>query len=147
AAARQGAWWRRRLGGIPGPLGINISPRAFSSALVDEVRDACDAHDVEPSMFSLELPESLLSSDVDFAHSVLGELSEVGVRLAIDEFGTGAAGLGQLRQLPVDTVKMDRTLVRMLANDGRDQAIVDAAVSLAGVFDLRIVAVGVESES
>jgi EAL domain-containing protein (putative c-di-GMP-specific phosphodiesterase class I) len=125
---------------------VNLSRRHLLAGVVTDVRAACAEQDAESAWLSLEIPESHLTADIESARRVFEELRDIGVGISIDEFGTGASALTQLRRLPVDTVKMDRALVRLLAAPDGDRAIVDAILTLASVFDLRVVAVGVETE-
>jgi diguanylate cyclase (GGDEF)-like protein len=146
AALGQAKAWKDEFGELPGRVGVNLSRRHLLAGVVTDVRAACAEQDAESAWLSLEIPESHLTADIESARRVFEELRDIGVGISIDEFGTGASALTQLRRLPVDTVKMDRALVRLLAAPDGDRAIVDAILTLASVFDLRVVAVGVETE-
>jgi len=90
--------------------------------------------------------ESAVVADLDTATRSLNRLKELGVRLAIDDFGVGYASLSQLKALPpVDVLKIDRSFVEGVLGDHEDRAIVEAVVQLAGSLGLRTVAEGVES--
>jgi EAL domain-containing protein (putative c-di-GMP-specific phosphodiesterase class I) len=145
AALRQARVWHDQFGALPGRIGVNVSRRHLLAGVATDLRAACFEHRAEPGWLSLEVPENRLGADLDAVRQVLDDLRDLGAGVAIDEFGTGAAALTQLRRLSVDTVKIDRTLVRLLAAPDGDRAIVDAILTLASVFDLRVVAVGVET--
>jgi diguanylate cyclase (GGDEF)-like protein len=93
----------------------------------------------------LEITESEIMSDVARVKSTLQHLRDVGVRLAIDDFGSGYSSLGYLKTLPVDTLKIDKSFVLGMESDERDRAIVQTAVELGHTLGLSVVAEGVES--
>ena len=98
-----------------------------------------------PGLLMLEVLESAAISDLDRAIEVLGRCRALGVRLSLDDFGTGHSSLTYLRQLPVDELKIDRGFVRDVLTDPGDRAIVQGVVQLAGLFHRQVVAEGVES--
>jgi diguanylate cyclase (GGDEF)-like protein/PAS domain S-box-containing protein len=141
-ACRQLAAWGR-----PDLLmAINVSPRQLGGAdFRATVADAIADSGVAPEQVCLEITESAVLADVDAATATLRDLKELGVRLAIDDFGVGHASLRHLRQLlPVDTLKIDKSFVDGILSDAEDSAIVEAVVKLAHSLGLEAVAEGVE---
>jgi EAL domain-containing protein (putative c-di-GMP-specific phosphodiesterase class I) len=100
---------------------------------------------LDPECVELELTESALMTDAEQVIKSLGKLREIGVKLAIDDFGTGFSSLEYLRRLPLDTLKIDKSLVRDTSNlDGA--VLVSSIIALAQKLRLRVVAEGVETD-
>jgi diguanylate cyclase (GGDEF)-like protein len=97
-----------------------------------------------PETLTLEITEDVLMSDPDKAQEVLLRLRKMGVRLSIDDYGTGYSSLGYLRELPVHEVKLDRSFVSDIATDSRGAAIVQSTIDLSRALDMQLVAEGVE---
>ncbi|HUC36291.1 MAG TPA: EAL domain-containing protein [Acidimicrobiales bacterium] len=149
-ACRQVKLWNDRL---PADrqlsLSVNLSGRQLAEpTLAFDVAAAMSDVGYDPRVMSLclEITETLLPSNEDDARSRLLELHDLGIRLAIDDFGTGYSSLTYVRQLPLSTVKVDRTFVEGLGVSERDEAIVTAIMRLAEALDLEVVAEGVETE-
>lgn len=137
--------WRQDGIGIE-RLTINLSARQFGDCrLVDELERLLGKYDVAGSAIELELTESSLMADFSTTREVLLKLSELGVSIAIDDFGTGYTSLNFLKELPISTLKIDRSFVANLPGEREDQQIVKVMVGLAEGFDLRVVAEGVET--
>jgi diguanylate cyclase (GGDEF)-like protein len=146
AACRQLAAWDRE-GLELGSMAVNVSGRQLQSRdVVATVRRALVASKIDPSRLELEITESTAFADVGRARGVLRELSALGVRILIDDFGSGYSSLERLRALPVDGLKIDRSFVDTIATSERDAAIVLAIVSMAHAFGVGVVAEGIETE-
>ncbi len=145
-ACRTAARWQREFGRKDLIIAVNLSPRQLGSTeLVGVVRQALEDTGLPPATLCLEVTESALMSDVSAAADTLHELKQLGVRLAVDDFGVGHASLKQLKQLlPVDVLKIDKSFVDGLTTDVEDRAIVEAVIILAGSLGLDTVAEGVE---
>jgi diguanylate cyclase (GGDEF)-like protein len=142
--------------GHPLPVSVNLSSRT----LVDQgfparVEQLLTEHGVAPELLTLEITEAGIgragalgatAGEQDRPLPVLHRLAELGVRLAVDDFGTGFSSLSHLRRLPVQEVKIDKTFVQGMATDAGDLAIVRSIVDLSRHFGLDVVAEGVESE-
>jgi diguanylate cyclase (GGDEF)-like protein/PAS domain S-box-containing protein len=146
-ALRQNRRWQDR--GYPAlPVSVNLSPRQFrQKGLVDNVRCMLADTGQSAKLLELEITESSLMHDVDEGLDTLRELSAMGVRLAIDDFGIGYSSLNHLKRFPVHRLKIDRSFVQDLGVDWGDAAIVSAIVSLARALNLETVAEGVETSA
>ncbi|CAN5728670.1 hypothetical protein BH18ACT17_BH18ACT17_11710 [soil metagenome] len=131
--------------GIAIPLAINLSPRSLlDRQLPETVRDLLERFEMPASFLRLELTESFLMADSGRSNNVIAALANVGVALSIDDFGTGYSSLSHLKRLPIDEIKIDRSFVMDMHNDGNDFMIVRATVELGRNLGLRVVAEGVE---
>jgi diguanylate cyclase (GGDEF)-like protein/PAS domain S-box-containing protein len=149
ATAQLAAWRAAGLVDDHVSMTVNLSPQQLAEAdLVSDVASALAASrlDRTPWVVGLELTESMLMQSADSSAAKLAELAALGVRLLLDDFGTGASSLARLRRFPVDTLKIDRAFVTGLGQDAEDEdeAIVTAIIALAGALDLDVVAEGVE---
>jgi len=110
------------------------------------VRALLEKWNVRPRNLLLEITESVIMADVKRATEVLDDLKRSGVRFSIDDFGTGYSSLSNLRRLPVDELKIDRSFVMGVAGSEQDAAIVRLTVDLGHKLNLKVVAEGVEDE-
>jgi diguanylate cyclase (GGDEF)-like protein len=131
--------------GLELTIAVNLSARgAGDHELPATIRRLLAQHGVNPQRLELELTESAVLDDPDRARQVLVELHDLGVRIAIDDFGTGYASLAYLTTLPVDCLKVDRSFVMDLVNEGSGAPIVRFTVELGRSLGLTVVAEGVE---
>ncbi|MGD9704718.1 MAG: putative bifunctional diguanylate cyclase/phosphodiesterase [Acidimicrobiia bacterium] len=144
-ACRQLASWRARGLATDWPVSVNLSSIESERAdIVSIVMEALERSGLSPRDLELEVAEQAFVAD-SAAADHLTELHRRGVRLAIDDFGSGESSLARLRLLPVDTIKIDQTLVRAVVRDPVANAIVSAIAHLAHRLDKRVVAVGIDS--
>jgi EAL domain-containing protein (putative c-di-GMP-specific phosphodiesterase class I) len=133
--------------GIDIQVAVNVSARQLQQAeLVDEVARLLERHGVEPRCLRLEITEPTLMLDSDAAHATVRAFKGLGVELAIDNFGTGYSSLGLVRGLPIQVVKIDKSLVSYCPSKRECAAIVQAAATMSRVLGIRVVAQGVENE-
>lgn len=133
-----------------GPLriAVNVSARQFRQPeWVENVKRVLRACELDPQLLELELTESTLIYDIDATITTLRRLKDLGVRLAVDDFGIGYTSLVYLKRFPLDTVKIDRSFVRDVAEGGEDAAIVDALLAMAHRLRLEVTAEGVETDA
>jgi diguanylate cyclase (GGDEF)-like protein len=144
-ACEQLAQWKHE--GHELRMTVNLSAHQIEEERLRElvVRAIWDS-DLEPSELELEITESALMRDEQVAQRTFAALKKIGVRVSLDDFGTGFSSLSYLRRFPVDTVKIDRSFIRDIAYDPDDAAIVSAILSIARQLDLNVVAEGVETE-
>jgi diguanylate cyclase (GGDEF)-like protein len=127
-------------------VAVNLSARSFLDAqLAVEIPRLLEKWDVEARLLELEITESMLMLDPGRAQAVLERLSRIGLTLSVDDFGTGYSSLANLKRLPVDVIKIDKSFVMDMAIDASDAAIVRSTIDLAHNLGLRVVAEGVES--
>ena len=150
-ACRQTGNWRR-LGLLPPGFvtWVNVSARQLAgSGMTALVQDALESAGIPPEQLGLEVTETAIvakGAASEHARAELQRLHEWGVRLAVDDFGTGFSSLGQLRHFPVDVIKVDRTFVQGVGTDAKDTAITANVVSLAHALGLIAIAEGIESD-
>jgi diguanylate cyclase (GGDEF)-like protein/PAS domain S-box-containing protein len=127
-------------------LAVNISAHGIAdSELVEMVRTTTKHARLPLEALELEVTETALLTDPPAAHIVLTALRDLGVGVALDDFGTGYSSLTNIRQLPVTTIKIDRTFIQSIASRPDDLAVVSSVVELARAIGLRTVAEGVET--
>ena len=124
---------------------VNVSPRQLVPAFTARVAEQLARLRLDPSRVCLEITETAVGAHVDELATNLADLRALGVRLAIDDFGVGAASLTYLTRLPVHDVKIDRSFVRGLPDDPGSAAIVSGVSGMAHTYGLRVVAEGVET--
>ena len=133
--------------GLDVGVAVNLAGRDLAdSRLEEEVADALRRWKLAPELLELEIPESAIMSERDRAHQMLARLSDRGVRIAVDDFGSGYASLSHVKQLPVDVLKVDKSFVQNVGTDDEDDAIVRSTVELAHSLGITVVAEGVENE-
>ncbi|MEC4723094.1 EAL domain-containing protein [Noviherbaspirillum sp. CPCC 100848] len=146
AVCAQIAKWRAN--GVPTvPVAINISAQHLrDSQLPRHLIHAIENHGLAPCMIEVEVTESSLIDDTEAAQANLRQLTNAGIRVFLDDFGTGFSNLSWLKQLPISAIKIDRSFVRDLRNDTNDAIIVASMITLAHNLGLIVVAEGVESK-
>ncbi|MFL6071168.1 MAG: putative bifunctional diguanylate cyclase/phosphodiesterase [Actinomycetes bacterium] len=127
------------------PVAINLSARNLLEPDFDEfLEDILASHLIEPNRIELEVTESALIEDPVRSHQMMHKIAGLGVTLAVDDFGTGYTSMSQLEQMPLSTLKIDRSFTARLADDPGGATLVKAMVDLAHEFGLEVVAEGVE---
>jgi diguanylate cyclase (GGDEF)-like protein len=145
AAVRQCHEWRLR--GTDLPVAINLAAaNVVDVALPDQIERTLRRWDVPAELLACEISEDTVMGDPRRATEVLERLRALGVRLSLDDFGTGHSSLSYLKRLPLDEVKIDRSFVTGMAVDPSDAAIVRSTIDLARHLALDVVAEGVETE-
>ena len=143
-ALRGAAVWEGPLKGLG--LSINILPADISRAGYDDwLLDEIKAAGIDPRRVTAEITESALLVDRVEVAERLARLRDVGLRIAVDDFGTGYASLAYLTSLPLDAIKIDRGLIADLVGGERDRIVVKALIHLARELELKVVVEGVET--
>ena len=133
--------------GLEQSISVNLSARdLLDLGLPDEIDRLLTVHCIEAERLELEITESVILTDPMRARLVLNRLSEMGIHLAIDDFGSGYSSLAYLRRLPVGVIKIDRSFVMNMMEDENDAVIVRSTIDLGRNLGLKVVAEGVESE-
>jgi EAL domain-containing protein (putative c-di-GMP-specific phosphodiesterase class I) len=128
-------------------ISVNLSARDLTDEYLPyHVLQILKDHDVRPEMLTLEVTESSIMEDLGRAVLVLECLRDLGVRISIDDFGTGHSSLAQLKNIPVHELKIDKSFVMHICDERQNEAIVRATIELAHSLGLSVVAEGVEDE-
>ena len=128
-------------------VSVNVSARQFADpGFVADVRKVVSASGLAPSALVLELAENVLLRRDGRIRADLAELKNIGIRLAIDDCGTGYSSLGNLQDLPIDILKIDRTFVAGMAASEQRLAIVKMIIKIAKTLGLTVIAEGIENE-
>lgn len=145
-ACEQLARWRERFGDLT--VAVNISARQLDTPeLLEDVRHALEASGLPPQALILELTETAILGNTAAAVEAFTAIKELGVRLAVDDFGIGYSSLGYLKRLPIDILKIDQLFVSQLGQASEDDVIVSAIIGLARTLGLDIIAEGVETRT
>jgi diguanylate cyclase (GGDEF)-like protein/PAS domain S-box-containing protein len=144
ACAQHVAWVRDGLPQVR--MAVNLSPRQFADPnLLADLTAALRDNGMEAGMLELEITEGMVMHDAARAVQLLRAIKDLGVRVAIDDFGTGYSSLAQLKQFPIDTLKVDRSFIRDIPSNAEDKAITEAIIDMAKRLSLTVVAEGVET--
>lgn len=138
------AKWQRA--GARTRVAINLSPVQFIQGdVVNTLRKVMLSFDTPPECIEVEITESLLLHDVATTRELLAEMHDLGVNISLDDFGSGYSSLAYLLELPVDTVKIDRSFIRRLGDDEGSRVITRAIINLAHSLQLHVLGEGVET--
>ena len=142
AACREAAKWPEHV-----RIAVNVSPVQFrNQTLALNVATALAASGVAPSRLELEITEAVLMRDDEAALAMLHQLRALGIRIALDDFGTGYSSLSYLHRFPFDKIKIDRSFVKNIGDEGASSAIIEAVVNIATASNMTTTAEGVEQE-
>lgn len=145
-ACRDAMRWRRD-GGEELFVSINVSPRQLRSGdFQEQVMTALAESGLPPRLMHIELTETAVLGDEEQARRILSSLREAGIKIWLDDFGTGFSGLSHLRRVPVDGVKIDRSFIADVLRDPDDLALTTAIIAMAHSLGMTVVAEGVEKE-
>jgi diguanylate cyclase len=144
-ACRQAKAWQQE-GLRPMRVAVNLAPSQFRLAnLVEQIRKALEAAQLDPQYLEVELTESAVMSDAEESIVILESISRMGVLVSVDDFGTGYSSMSYLRRFPIDKLKIDRCFVTEMTRRPEDASIVRAIISLAHSLHLKVIAEGVET--
>jgi EAL domain-containing protein (putative c-di-GMP-specific phosphodiesterase class I) len=145
AACLQNIAWQLR--GLP-PLSIavNLTARQFyDEALIEDITSILKATGMDPNLLELEITESLLIHNVEKTLRILTTLKALRIRIAIDNFGTGYSSLGTLQRFPLDTIKIDRSLIQDITGSADETGLASAIIAIGKTLSVTVVAQGVET--
>jgi EAL domain-containing protein (putative c-di-GMP-specific phosphodiesterase class I) len=141
---RQGKEWRR-LGFYVDRIAVNVSPLQFMRMdFSRQVRELVSELNIDPTMLEIEMTETTVMRNLEDVARQMRDLSALGVQFSVDDFGTGYSSLRHLHQLPIQTLKIDRSFVESVCQPNGTSALVQAILSLAHDLGLQVVAEGVE---
>ena len=130
------------------PVAVNVDLRSLlDESFVDEIELALNRNGIESELLELEITEETLLTDPERVAAVVTRLSEYGVKVALDDFGSGLSSLAHLQGLPIDGLKIDRSLGARLGTDPTVKPIVGSILSLGNTLGLRVVATGIETRT
>lgn len=142
---------RGRFGDKFGPLqdkpglSLNLSAQRFQQpGIAQVVHEACIRHSIDPQYVELEITENGAIRDLQRGLDTIHQLHELGIKIALDDFGTGYSSLAHLRQLQVDTIKLDLSFLKGTPADARQRKLVSAVIDLSHQIDMQVVAEGIE---
>ncbi|MCK4710427.1 MAG: EAL domain-containing protein, partial [Gammaproteobacteria bacterium] len=145
-ACKQNQQWIEN-GHSPVPVAVNLSARQFhAKGLTKLVSQELESSGLEPQYLELELTESLMMQDIDLSINIMEEFDCMGVKLSIDDFGTGFSSLAYLKQLPVNELKIDKSFVIDMNKNENDKIIVQSTINLGHNLGLKVVAEGIENQ-
>nr|WP_042142135.1 bifunctional diguanylate cyclase/phosphodiesterase [Paucisalibacillus sp. EB02] len=143
-ACTQCALWKEK--GIIQPISVNLSIRIFQTDnLVEQVQQVIEKVKLDPNLLELEITESLVLSDVNNVFNQLQRLRSLGVRISLDDFGSGYSSIGLLDRIPLDTIKLDRLFTNDLETTSK-RAIINAIILMAEHLKLDVIAEGIENQ-
>ncbi len=129
-------------------MSVNISGKHLMHGdLIGDVENALEMSRLTPSTLKLEITESTAMENTDRTINILKRLKQIGVKLSIDDFGTGYSSLSILHRLPFDTLKIDRSFVYSVGENGENSEILQTIISLAKNLKMRVIAEGIETET
>lgn len=129
-------------------IAVNLSARDLQDEYLPYfVLQVLKEHEIEAQQLTLEITENSVMQDVNHAINVLECLRDIGVRISIDDFGTGHSSLAQLRNIPLHELKIDKSFIRDLLGDNQNEAIIRSTIELAHNMGLKVCAEGVEDEN
>jgi EAL domain-containing protein (putative c-di-GMP-specific phosphodiesterase class I) len=133
------------MGLLPIRVAVNLSAHQIEQHdFVDKVKLALKTIGLESNGLDLEITESAMMKDVDNSQDKLRQIAKLGVHISIDDFGTGYSSLAYLKDLPINTLKIDQSFIRDLKEDFAETSIVSAMIQIARGLKLRLLAEGVE---
>ena len=128
-------------------LSVNISEKQFyQQNFISQIADAVQRYDINPSLLTLELTESILFEDIAACITKLNALSALKINFSIDNFGMGYSSVQHLRRLPLNQLKIDKSFVNNITTDVDDQAVVKTIISMASSLGLSVIAEGIETK-
>ncbi|MDA3946987.1 MAG: EAL domain-containing protein, partial [Helicobacteraceae bacterium] len=127
-------------------IAINISAIHFAQTnFVHQIKSIINKHGIDPTYLELELTEGVALYNIEESTQKIEELRKIGITFALDDFGTGYSSLSYLKRLPIDYVKIDQSFVLEMMIDDEDRMLTDTIVSVAKMFNLKVIAEGVEN--
>ncbi|MEE9588819.1 MAG: EAL domain-containing protein, partial [Hyphomicrobiaceae bacterium] len=138
------AWRATRLSDVP--VAVNVSKRhLLGGSLLNDVQMSLDDFDLEPSLLELDITEGLVIADESQINQQLNQLREMGVKIALDDFGAGYSSFVRLKNYPIDNLKIDRSFVHNLISNPEDRFVCIAAIRLAKNLGLKTIVEGIET--
>ena len=145
-ACMQAKVWSETLA-TPPRIAVNISARQFGAAdFIDKLERVLEQTALSPHLLELEITEGVMMSDAEAASLVLERVKQIGLRISLDDFGTGFSSLAYLTRFPIDSLKIDRSFVVGIGVTRKSETIISAIIALSRSLGIEVVAEGVETE-
>ncbi|MCW4643352.1 EAL domain-containing protein [Bacillus safensis] len=143
-AGKQAKMWYDA--GLKIPVAVNLSAKQFNSEdLIDLIKLTLKKYDLKPSLLELEVTESMTMDNIKQSKQVLTSLKQLGVRISIDDFGTGHSSLSYLKDLPIHRLKIDKSFIEDILSDSKSEQITGAIIAMGHQLSLEVIAEGVET--
>ncbi len=144
ACAQNVAWQQQGLPSVC--MAVNLSLRQLTDDnLIDDIKAVLNESGMAPNLLELEITESMVMHSLPRITAVLAKIKSMGVRLAIDDFGTGYSSLAQIKNFPINTIKIDRSFIRNIPKNAKDKEITKAIIAMSKTLNLTVIAEGVET--
>jgi EAL domain-containing protein (putative c-di-GMP-specific phosphodiesterase class I) len=128
-------------------MAVNLSLRQLMNEnILEDIKNILNETGMSPDLLELEITESMVMHKPERLIPILTKIKDMGVRLAIDDFGTGYSSLAQIKNFPINTLKVDRSFIRNLPQDSNNKAITEAVIIMGKSLKLTVVAEGVETK-
>ena len=145
-ALRHQSEWKHQ--GIALNVAVNLSTITLGDAeLPGVIGHVLGTWQADPAHLTLEITENATINDMDYSLAIMSQLKKMGVKLSVDDFGTGYSSLSYVKRFPLDELKIDKLFVQHMRDNKGDQQIVRSVIDLAHIFDMKVVAEGVENEA
>jgi len=145
-ACRQIQQWRSR--GHHTRIAVNLSAnQLYDEHLLQFIVSVLECFQINPEQLELEITETMIMLDMELAVATLSKLKHIGVQVAMDDFGTGYSSFTNLKELPIDILKIDKSFIQDIEESGKSKSIVQAIIALGHLLDLKVTAEGVETYS
>ena len=127
-------------------IAVNLSPRQFRDPLLfNFIKNTIEGLDISPELVELEITEGVLLTGHDYIKDILDSITGLNIKLVMDDFGTGYSSLSYLRKYSFDVLKIDRDFVKEINNSAKDEALIDAMLSMSHALGIKVVAEGIET--
>jgi EAL domain-containing protein (putative c-di-GMP-specific phosphodiesterase class I)/FixJ family two-component response regulator len=128
-------------------ISVNLSAKQFSEeGLVSTIQKVLKETGLDPKWLVLEITETIVMKNIDYTIKILNKIKSMGIKIALDDFGTGYSSLNYLKDLPIDTLKIDKSFMDGIPSNIKEEAIAKTIINLAHILNLDIIAEGVENE-
>lgn len=142
-AIQDAAEWPDHIG-----IAVNVTGDEFRDPnFVRHICDCLEANGLRPSRLTIEITEAIFTADISLVRACLVELRDMGVRIALDDFGIGFSSISHLREFPVDQLKVDRSFTVAMLDGGRETELIDIIMRLGRIFDVSATVEGVENQN
>ncbi|WED43575.1 EAL domain-containing protein [Legionella cardiaca] len=143
---KQMVTWRKQ--GLPDiRVAVNVATQQLKQAnFAETIKDILEEHQIEPELFEIEITENVIITNIE-VQRMIHKLKEVGVKIVLDDFGTGNSSLNYLKQIHIDRLKIDQSFVKNISQSRSDEVIIEAIIAMARSLNFKVSAEGVENQN